>query len=59
MADQLLRRTAIGFTAFPHFPTDMRCCENVAAKAEIWNSCEYQLNVKIWKLWKTWKYKNL
>jgi len=50
MADQLLRRTAIGFTAFPHFPTDMRCCENVAAKAEIWNSCEYQLNVKIWKL---------
>ena len=32
---------------------------SVAAKKEIWNSCEYQFNVKIWKLRKTWKYKNL
>jgi len=28
MADQLLGRTAIGFTAFLRFLTDMRCCEN-------------------------------
>jgi len=29
----------------------------VTAKTEIWNSCEYQFNVKLWILWKTWKYK--
>jgi len=28
MADQLLWRTATGFTAFLRFLTDMRCCEN-------------------------------
>ena len=28
MADQLLRRTAIGSTAFLRFLTDLRCCEN-------------------------------
>jgi len=28
MADQLLWRTAVGFTAFLRFLTDMRCCEN-------------------------------
>jgi len=60
-----LWRAAIGFTAFLRFLTDMRCYENflalsrVSAKTEIWNSCEYQFNVKIWKLRKTWKYKNL
>jgi len=44
--------TTIGFTVFLCFLTDMRCCENlsVAEKTEIWNSCEYQSNVKIWKL---------
>ena len=26
---------------------------------EIWNSYEYQFDVKIWKLWKTWQYSNL
>jgi len=46
MADQLLWRTAIGFTVFLRFLTDMRWCENsVSAKTEIWNSCEYQFNV--------------
>jgi len=28
MADQLLWRTALGFTAFLSFLTDMLCCEN-------------------------------
>jgi len=28
MVDQLLWRTAIGFTAILRFLTDMRCCEN-------------------------------
>jgi len=28
MVDQLLRCTAIGFTALLRFLTDMRCCEN-------------------------------
>jgi len=52
MADQLLSSAAFGFTAFLRFLTDMRCCKilSVSAKMEIWNSCEYQFNVKIWKL---------
>jgi len=28
MADKLLRRTAMGFTAFLRFLTDLRCFEN-------------------------------
>jgi len=28
MADQLLRRTATGFSAFLHFLTDIWCCGN-------------------------------
>ena len=51
MADQLLSRTALGFTAFLCFLTNMQCCKNsMSAKTDIWNSCEYQFNVKIWKL---------
>ena len=47
MADQPLWRTAIGFTAFLRFLSDMQCCVNsVSAKTEIWNSYEYQFNVK-------------
>ena len=32
---------------------------SVAAKTEIWNSCEYQFHAKIWKLCKTRKIVNL
>ena len=47
-----------GLSAFSNRHTMVRkLC--VTAKTEIWNSCEYQFNVKIRKLWKTWKYKNL
>ena len=61
MADQLLWRTAIGFTAFLRFLTDMRCCEN--SKCVIKNGNLEQLWISVCRknmeLWKTWKYKNL
>jgi len=41
--------TAIGFTAFLLFLSSVAKTLNVAEKTEIWNSCEYQFNVKIWK----------
>jgi len=37
MADQLLWRTAIGFTAFLRFLTEIRCCENQWWSLETWS----------------------
>jgi len=37
MADQLIYRTAIGFTAFLHYLTDMRCCESSKCVTKNWN----------------------
>ena len=48
-----------GLSAFSNRHAVLRKLLSVAAETEIWNSCEYQFNVKIWKLWKTWKYKSL
>ena len=40
-----------GLSAFSNRHAVLRTL-SVAAKTEILNSCEYQFNVKIWKLWK-------
>jgi len=37
MADQSFLRTAIGFTAFLHYLTDMRCCESSKCVTKNWN----------------------
>jgi len=47
MADQLLWRTAKGFTAFCVFQPTCGVAKtlSVSTKTEIWNSYEYQFNV--------------
>ena len=44
---------ALGLSAFSNRHAVLRNYKEIA------NSCEYEFNVKIWKLWKTWKYQNL
>jgi len=48
-----------GLSAFSNRHAVLRKLLSVSAKTEIWNSCEYQFDVKIWKLCKTWKYKKI
>jgi len=39
-----------GLSAFSNRHAVLHKLLSVSAKTEIWNSCEYQFNVKIWKL---------
>jgi len=46
MADQLPRRTAIGFTAFLRFLTDTRCCGNSKCVSKNGNSEQLWISVQ-------------
>jgi len=48
MADKLLRRTAMGFTAFLRFLTDLRCFEN-SKKCRSKNGNLEQLWISVWR----------